>query len=239
MTLDKLTVGILVPSGNSWHARFGMSLVGLVSYYMTHQVPHCRGPQGFFVINKRGSILPQLREELVADALAREHVTHLLFIDSDEAFPVDSLNRLLAHQQPVVGVNFPIKKMPSEWTARMRKNGTMIPVKSTPTSPALGQVDRIGTGMLLVEAGVFQLLKRPWFSMEWRNGMIVGEDWWFCERLEEARVPIFVDHRLSLEVQHLGEYGFSCKDVAPDHGSAASVSGSPFREVCCDEAAGN
>ncbi|MGC8807875.1 MAG: hypothetical protein ACP5QB_10105 [Thiomonas sp.] len=213
-----------------------MSLIGMATYYMTHQVSYCRGPQGFFVVNKRGSILPQLRQELVDDALRKADPTHLLFIDSDEAFPPSALNRLLEHRKQVVGVNFPIKKTPSGWTARMRKNGTFVPVNSSPTSPALGQVDRIGTGMLLIEADVFKNLRRPWFSIEWRNDMVVGEDWWLCERLDEAGVPIFVDHRLSLEVEHIGEYGFSSKDVAHDYGT---VTGAPFCEVANDEATGN
>lgn len=210
--MNKL-VAVLVPSGEHWHAQFGMSLISALSYLFLHG-----GGTGFVVRNKRGSILPQLREKLVEDTFRDvPGVTHFLFVDSDQTFPPETIVRLLEHDQPVVALNIPIKRLPSTPTARRKgRAGEPEVVFSTPTSPRLGEVWRIGMGVVLLRADVFLRLPKPWFCVSWREevGDFEGEDWWFCRRLEEARIPILVDHRLSLEVGHVGAYRFTHEDVA-------------------------
>lgn len=57
------------------------------------------------------------------------------------------------------------------------------------------------------------LPEEPLFSMPWNGSDYLGEDVFFFMRLEEAGVPVFVDHDLSNQIAHVGEYGyhFPCK----------------------------
>lgn len=205
-------VAILIPSRDEWHARFALSLImALVDY--------ASNVQGAFSIkNKRGSILPQLREKMVEEVLGREGLTHILMVDSDQTFPPDTLRRLLAHDKDFVAANIATKRRPSCPTARMLKDGKPAVVYTTPTSPALGEVWRVGLGLALMRADIFQRLKKPWFGIRWneKTNDFVGEDWWFCERLEEAKIPIYVDHRLSLQVGHIGGYEYTHADCTRD-----------------------
>lgn len=212
-------VAVLVPSGEQWSAQFGMSLISALSYLLLHG-----GGTGFVVRNKRGSILPQLREKLVEDTLRDvPEATHVLFVDSDQTFPAETIVRLLEHEQPVVALNIPVKRRPSTPTARLKGHKIVF---SKPHSPRLGEVWRVGMGVMLVEASVFGKLPKPWFNVSWREevGDFEGEDWWFCRRLEEAGIPILVDHRLSLGVGHVGAYKFTHGDVdGSDSGGAEEV----------------
>lgn len=67
---------------------------------------------------------------------------------------------------------------------------------------------------MLINLNVFPLLKKPWFPIIWKEATkttpasFQGEDWGFCERLEAAHIPIFVDQELSWEIEHLGVYSY-------------------------------
>jgi hypothetical protein len=36
-----------------------------------------------------------------------------------------------------------------------------------------------------------------------------GEDWTFCEACDKLGIPLFIDHDLSREVGHVGNYEFT------------------------------
>src|SRR3990172_6819812 len=93
-----------------------MSLAFLVAY-LSQQVPRYARQQ-FPVHNAKGTILPQLRHNIIKAALAAK-ATHVLFIDSDQTFPQDIAHRLLACKKQVVGCNIATKKLPSGPTARL------------------------------------------------------------------------------------------------------------------------
>ena len=40
-----------------------------------------------------------------------------------------------------------------------------------------------------------------------------GEDWYFCEKLEAAGIPIFVDHEASSFIGHIGNKVYTHDDV--------------------------
>lgn len=223
MSAPDIVVGVLVPSGGSWKAKMSMSMLAMtMHFYSTNYALNAK--QALFFANKRGSILPQLRQKMVEDALAQTpKPTHLLFVDSDQTFPPDTLHRLLVHDVPVVACNIATKSPKSIPTARLRgkKGGDPIPVFSRPTSPALGEVWRIGAGIMLVKAEVFAELPKPWFNLLWVDGIqdFTGEDWWFCDRLEAAGIPIMIDHRVSRNVGHVGDKEYTHQDVEDAHGS--------------------
>jgi hypothetical protein len=212
-----IVVGILIPSGDTWSAKTAMSLLALsMHFYSVNYATNAK--QALFFVNKRGSILPQLRQKMVESALAKQPApTHLLLVDSDQSFPPDLLHQLLYHDAPVVACNIATKSPISSPTARLKGKGEgePIPVFTRSTSPAVGEVWRVGCGIMLVRADVFSHLPKPWFNTTWHEEVqdFVGEDWWFCELLEKAGIPILVDHRISLGVGHIGDKEYTHADV--------------------------
>jgi hypothetical protein len=160
------------------------------------------------IINKRTSLLPKSRQELVEEA-RKKQCSYGLFIDTDQTFASDLLHRLMAWKKPVVACNVATKSLPASPTARNRNpnyfGGDMV--YTDPESSGLQQVWRIGTGVMLLDLSIFDKIEKPWFPVRWqeKDNEWVGEDWNFCEILEAAGVPIFIDHDASQDVGHIGQ----------------------------------
>src|ERR1700688_5314215 len=102
------------------------------------------------------SCLPIGRQTAVAQALD-EGFSHMLFIDDDTAFPVDSAHRLLARGKRIVGANFVLKMFPPAFQA---KDLQEVELSSTGKT-GLQEVSRIGFGLLLLETEVFRNVPMP------------------------------------------------------------------------------
>jgi hypothetical protein len=150
--------------------------------------------------------------------------THVLFIDTDMMFPPDMLERLLKHKGPVVAANCVVKQLPAVPTARFKEEGNPggKPVDSW-NKRGCEQVWRVGCGVMLINLEVLKDIPKPHFNTFWvpEVDSYVGEDWAFCELLEQHGHKIFVDHDLSKQVQHIGyfEYGHQHALVNANEGS--------------------
>lgn len=219
-THPRVLVGI--PSGQNWDAKFGMSLMGLIAGTANPPPPFEFIDLGLH--NAKGSILPQLRQNIVKGALQKE-ATHVLFIDSDMTFPPDVVTRLLAHNLPVVACNCVTKTLPASPTARLFEEGNpagrlVYQHEWNESDGPLKEVWRVGTGIMMIDMSVFDHLKPPYFPIKYSdlNEDFVGEDWGFCELLQEVEIPIYVDMDLSFEIGHRGslEYTHQYVEVKGD-----------------------
>lgn len=67
---------------------------------------------------------------------------------------------------------------------------------------------------MLIDLSIFKDITpwpQPLFSQRWIEEIqdYSGEDWGFCEWLEEHGIPIFIDHELSNQVGHIGEFEYN------------------------------
>jgi len=214
--LPEARILVAVPSGSTWEADFGMSMLAMVAN--SNIVPEGYSNISLGVQNTKGSILPQLRTKLVQKA-QEMNATHILFIDSDMQFPAWTLHRLLEMKKEVVACNCVTKSLPTVPTARF-KDGTLAgtPMRHYDYD---GKVDcipvwRVGTGVMLIEMGVFDKIGHPYFPITQLEDEIIGEDWGFCQRCEDAGIEIFVDVVLSPYIGHVGrlEYTAAMQDMS-------------------------
>jgi hypothetical protein len=131
---------------------------------------------GWGILKK--SNLSQART-LIADRVEREGASHLLSLDDDGAWPGDLIERLLAHQKPVVsGLCFQrdYPYLPAHWSL-----DTGQPLDSW--QPGLQTSADLGVGMhaTLIEVSVFRQLTEHFGDREWFQGQ--HEDDFFCKRL--------------------------------------------------------
>jgi len=91
-------VAICVPSLSTWDAQTGCALfsLGITS----------ASTADLFIITTRHSLVSLARNTAVRRALAIG-ADFVLFVDADMVFPGDALNRLLGHNQDIVGVFLP------------------------------------------------------------------------------------------------------------------------------------
>lgn len=180
-------VGICIPSGEMVHAEFALSLAAIVGSTKAPKVS---------LWNQRGAILPHSRNLLVKSALGAD-ATHLLWLDSDIVAPPFTLDRLLAHREPIVGATYAKRSPPHEVIGRG-------PTDQTGAPEGMSIMHYMGFGCVLIEAAVFRALPEPWFDLDLRCEPQVHEDRWFFRSAIDAGYRVLCDDWLSLQLAHIG-----------------------------------
>ena len=209
-------LAVAIPHTGTVVTELALCLTQLALAMYKRPIPGYNGV-GMAIMAKKTSLLPKSRQELVEEALAAK-CTHLLFIDSDQTFPGSLVHRLARHGKQVIGCNIATKCFPSDPTARnFNPDWYGGDVVYSGGKRGVEQVWRIGCGVLLLDLEVFAQLPKPWFSIEYNQERkdFVGEDWYLCEKLQAAGIPIYVDHDVSREIGHTGAYTFEHKDIVP------------------------
>ena len=158
----------------------------------------------------RGTIIAKSREELVFMALAQDY-THILFLDSDMRFPRHALLHLLARNAYIVGANYSTRRWPPRPVTFANDEDASVRVYTEKDAKDLQEVASIGFGVTLVDLEVFKALSRPWFNHPWDEGtrQFIGEDVFFSRKVrQELGLPILVDHALSQDIAHIGEWEY-------------------------------
>jgi hypothetical protein len=213
-----LNLAIGVPSLDMVHTDFMMSVIGISMDIKSRPVGKYSEGSKVSIINKRSSVIAQLREDIVDEA-KRIGANWLLFVDSDQLFPTHTARQLICHDKDIVACNIAVKRIPSLPTARKYEPkyprvGDIIYTK--PSSRGLEEVWRIGFGITLIRMSVFDKISRPYFRFDWNSETgSVGEDWTFFEQVQREGIKAYIDHDLSKQVGHLGVYSHTMNDV--DH----------------------
>lgn len=200
---EHVTLLIGVPSQAEWSAEFGLSLAFLVHGLTCNLIK-------FHIQNVRGSILPQLRQNIV-DFAVENKASHLLFVDSDQSFEPTIIQKWLDQtERQVIAANIATKGMPSYPTAKTMVGGMPVPHYSDTAPDRYTKVGRVGTGLMMIQRDTLVKLPRPAFLPGWHEGegQYVGEDWTLCAHLDELGVPIWVDNAASQMVGHHGVMKF-------------------------------
>lgn len=221
-----MKIAICVPVYGMTHAKFTQSLASLITHTLGADVRDADGAavkielETFMV---SCSMLTEGRHRLVAEAL-HWGADHMLCLDADHVFPADALVRLLGHNLPVVGCNYPRRFAPTAPTAAReggddeRSSSLVYTTRELAEQGKIEPVAHLGFGLLLIDMRVFDALQAhaeaegdgnflPLFKFVETPGKIgmIGEDVFFFRKLAAAGIRPFVDHRLSWEVGHLFE----------------------------------
>lgn len=183
------------------------------------------------------SLLSQGRQNIMQAALARDvssassySFTHLLMLDDDMTFPPDTCSKLFAHMSKgidAIGVNATRRQNAKmiEYTA-VDGNGNTISslgktgihsVQSCGLSVFLINLDavrqfmRVPSADYQAQAHTHTQASAPLFEVVWSpaHGKYQGEDRYFCKKLSSQGIEIFIDHDLSHEIGHIGEFVYS------------------------------
>ena len=209
---DGRRLAICLPQTETVRNEYARSLAEMVGMVTRIDV----GLDDAFLVSGGGSLLPAVRQKLAVRAIEEKHATHLLWIDSDHSFPADTAIRLLAHKRPIVGINATTRTEPLRYTAAISPDEFL---ETTRRSKGLQKVQRIGFGIVLIEARVFQAIPKPWFLIEYgeKNGepYYRGEDVYFCEKARQYGFTPMVDHDLTKETAHFGSIGWMTAMIDP------------------------
>ena len=158
----------------------------------------------FEYIGMKNGPIDDLRNRIVEQALSTG-CSHLLMLDTDQIYPVDTVTKLLAHKLPVVHGKVVRRYPPFD---EILYEGTVgkYTTKTGYKDGELLEVDACGTGCVLYDMRIFYKIKPLWYTFEphivdgKQKGMI-GEDIGMCIKLKKAGYKIYVD--TSVKIGHL------------------------------------
>lgn len=210
-------IAVALPTHDMVPAKFMFDLANMVAF-STAKFQH---GEEFGLNMIAGTYVHAARQKLLALLIA-QGVTHVLWVDTDMSFPRDALLRLLNHRKDVVGINYAKREAPPEYVAFKHVDiagGNSTKLATLPESTGLEKVDALGFGMVLMRTEPLLDLpdprKEPWFFFEYLpGGRTVGEDVFFCRILRERLgLDIYVDHDLSKECSHIGQFPYRLEHV--------------------------
>lgn len=146
-----------------------------------------------------GYSLPGAARELAVDFALGWGADYIFFYDADMVFSPDIFLRLFLDDKPVVGAlaftaRVPVTPVVYSYNGSFKQDQAGIHADVHPIldykRDALQQVDAIGFGVVLIQAGVFRSMPKPWF-----NSPGIGEDILFCIRCKQFGIPVHVDTR--------------------------------------------
>ena len=214
-----LSVAVCIPNTGTIKMNTMLSVIDTIRRAASQKIfIHVFGREGCYV---------QLnRYELVKHAMQAK-CDKVLFVDADMQFDGDVLLQLLAHRKPIVGVNYYTRGFPLVSTVKMP--GTKGPMGETrgmneiPTEPF--ECFAVGTGLMLIDMGVFRKLPQPWFqvthlpdgSLGW------GEDVWFCRQARQHGFSVWCDP--TIDVSHLGDFRYKDYERFEEAGGGVDTPG--------------
>lgn len=180
------------------------------------------------VFMRSSSVLPQLRNMLVKDAI--EWNAHfLLWLDADQKFPEDALLRLLSLGRSVVGANYPRRVPPHRPTAVGLDGRLVCTTEEKAKAQEIVQVASLGFGCCLMDMTILDRLHHhalgngqesfwPLFAVEMVGDgtEIIGEDAFFFRQLRAADVDVYLDHPLSWSIGHVHQRVLTNADTRQD-----------------------
>lgn len=204
----RIKVALCVPAGDEVKTFWAYDFAGMMAHTLT-----TRPDIALARLLATGSLIPRQRETLARSALSPEcDATHLLWLDTDLRFPVDTLLRLLAHEADVVAAGYTERNAPFRPTVFTDPANFDVRHYVRPEDTGTRRVYACGFGCVLIRAEVFRRLKEPWFLVGYvpTSGAHVGEDIFFWSQCAAAGIPLLLDQDLTREVRHIGrcEYGY-------------------------------
>jgi glycosyltransferase involved in cell wall biosynthesis len=165
-----------------------------------------------------GTLIFDQRNNMVESAL-EEGADYVLFIDADMRFPKDTLERLLKHNKGIIGVNATTRSTPVKATAKtleIEEDGTCNWKQiSSKNKTGIEKADGIGCGVMLISKHTLTTIPKPWFFFELLpENKLLGEDIYFCIKAKDAGIETFIDHDLSQEIGHVGNYTYGWHDIS-------------------------
>lgn len=138
-----------------------------------------------FIVRGGDSLIPRQRNSIVAEFMATEAYTHLLWIDADIGFEPEQVFRLLLADRPVAGGVYPLKKivLPETMPGGMTREHFQALYAHYPFNPVPGAgIDEQGfievldlpTGMMMIKREVFEQMATAYPGLRYKPDFMLG-----------------------------------------------------------------
>jgi hypothetical protein len=201
-------VVICTPSIGQCKSAYAFSLARLVAYFSQHRVYPEVEEQSCDFLLLEGSGVSANRERMTMMALEKPNMTHVLWIDEDMGFNLDTLHIMAQRRQPIVGCNYRMRVPPSEFVGiRKDRQGR---IQTTAESTGLEEATYTGFGFCLIERKVIEAVPLPRYPIHYipEGNSYTTEDNPFFIAAEQAGFQCYVDHDASKRIWHCGSINY-------------------------------
>lgn len=171
------------------------------------------------------SLVTRARNKLVADMMANEKATHLMFIDADIGFKPEHIGMLINSDKEIIGGIYPKKQLPEQPVINYKHGGIV--------EGDIMEVRHVGNGFMMFKRSVFEKMMKKYpktklnidpgdqpkiekylyalFDTEIVDKTYMSEDWTFCNRWANMGGKIFAHTKVLL--QHVGNHTYDGENV--------------------------
>ena len=188
MTQPKVLIG--VAHTQTVYADFMWSLMSVMG----------QAPAGTEILPIGSKTLIDAARNQIAITAIDSRFTHVLFLDSDQTFMPDALNKLLSRDKDVISGIYPQRTFflhPVIYAKGVDKESDRAGYKHIISWDIKGgpfEIDMCGAGCLLIKTSVLQKIGEPFFSSGVNSeGQYKGEDVYFCEKVKNAGYKLYAD----------------------------------------------
>lgn len=178
-----MRVAIGVSSGEL--ARYGIFWDSLI---------HVKGVSHDNVICGRGANIATNRNG-IAERAVDWGFDFLWYVDDDQVFAPDTLDKLLAHDKDIVSGLYLNREVP--WIPHVYRHdpevGLWFPQLLKTSDKGLIEADSAGAGCLLVKTKVFKSMEKPWWRLGQCDKVNWSDDHDFLMRAREKGFKLYVD----------------------------------------------
>lgn len=183
-------------AGNLHDNQFWLSYCAMEKPSHRLIAPHI--PVGHFAHD-----IASIREDMARQAL-QAGMSHVLFLDTDQIYPPDTIPRLLS--QAAKGWDIVVAPVHRRYPPfeLILKRGKLDAYTQVPDEEAYSgrviEIDAAGTGCMLIDTRVLIAMDRPWFEIKRTpDGNPVGEDISFCARARSLGFRICADTAINID----------------------------------------
>jgi len=150
------------------------------------------------IYNTNTSLIDKMREAL-AEELLELKPDYVLWIDADQLYRMDTIDKLVGHVDSghlVVGGVTPDKMTGKPMVYKFINDaGSCARDRNFEVSRGLVKVDAMGFGGIMMAGSVLQTIKPPFFPRNWDAAMssYVGEDFGFYDKCRKAGIDVWCD----------------------------------------------
>lgn len=194
---------ISVASVRDWKPQFGASISALLCELVKTGLGGRLNTVDFKPM-MQASNLSEAREKALQYAIDN-NFTHWMCFDDDMVFPPYIVDKLLEHDKDVVVCNYRRKCIG-------HITGVCCNEDATPILPKKGieKAGFVALGAALIKLHKFKNIQAPHFEVVWNpeTKSYWTEDMVFSGKSRQNGVELYVDHDLSKEIEHIGDYSF-------------------------------
>lgn len=205
--MREIRLFISVPSCREWKPSFGSSFTAMNCNLVSKGIGNHKLTRIYPEIAAQASCLSRARQLALNKAIAG-NFTHWLSLDDDMLFPNDVVDRLLAHDKPVVTANYRRKNADNVLGVCMGLDGQII---NSTGKTGIENIGWMGGGLFLADIQKIKSVPAPHFEVVWceERQDYYDQDMYFSMKVRHHGHEIWCDHDLSQEVVHVGDYNFS------------------------------